>query len=215
MILRSDNFNLFLLFASVFSSLVFCIGFFPYGTVHNKDGTISSKEHFGIDGKVNKTVLMVIDALRLDFIESLSFSYLHQLLDKDACLLKLKVALPTVTKPRIKVSRNILPTHHLFIDILIFKALTSGSIPSFLDVVLNFGNDEMTTDTFLHQLNKRRKKIVFAGDDTWRMFRMFEREYANKDSLFVNDFYEGDRNVTESLEIELKRKDWKLLILRK
>lgn len=41
----------------------------------------------------------------LDFIESESFSYLNQLLDKnEACLLKLKVNLPTVTKPRIKVS---------------------------------------------------------------------------------------------------------------
>lgn len=80
---------------------------------------------------------------------------------------------------------------------------------------MNFGNDEMKTDTFLHQLEKRKEKIVFAGDETWKMFRLFEREYANKDSLFVNDFYEGDKNVTDSLRIELKRQDWKLLILRK
>lgn len=72
----------------------------------------------------------------------------------------------------------------------------------------------MKTDTFLHQLKKRNEKIVFAGDDTWKMFRFFEREYANKDSLFVNDFYEGDKNVTDSLHFELKLQDWKLLILR-
>lgn len=80
---------------------------------------------------------------------------------------------------------------------------------------MNFGDDEMKIDTFLHQMRKRSEKIVQAGDDTWKMFRLFERQYANRDSLFVNDFYEGDRNVTDSLRFELKRNDWKLLILRK
>lgn len=100
--------------------------------------------------------------------------------------------------------------------ILISQALTSGTIPSFLDVAMNFGDDEMKTDTFLHQLHRRNEKIVFAGDDTWvNMFHFFEREYANTDSLFVNDFYQGDQNVTVSLRYELKQRDWKLLILRK
>lgn len=94
--------------------------------------------------------------------------------------------------------------------------MTSGTIPSFLDVAMNFGDGEMKIDTFLHQMRKRNEKIVQAGDDTWKMFiRLFERQYANRDSLFVNDFYEGDRNVTDSLRFELKRNDWKLLILRK
>jgi ethanolamine phosphate transferase 2 subunit G len=79
---------------------------------------------------------------------------------------------------------------------------------------MNFGDDEMIIDTFLHQMKRRNEKIVFAGDDTWKMFRFFEREYANKDSLFVNDFYEGDKNVTAALQVELKMNDWKLLILR-
>lgn len=92
--------------------------------------------------------------------------------------------------------------------------MTSGTIPSFLDVAMNFGDDEMKIDTFLHQLKNRKEKIVQAGDDTWKMFHLFTRQYANRDSLFVNDFYEGDRNVTDSLRMELKRDDWKLLILR-
>lgn len=100
---------------------------------------------------------------------------------------------------------------------------------------MNFGDDEMKIDSFLNQMRKRNENIVFAGDgktfnaqqtpssslhqylffvDTWKMFKLFSREHANRDSLFVNDFYEGDRNVTDSLKQELKRKDWKLLILR-
>lgn len=55
---------------------------------------------------------------------------------------------------------------------------------------------------------------MFAGDDTWKMFRLFEREYANRDSLFVNDFYEGDRNVTDAMRLEISKQDWRLLILR-
>lgn len=45
------------------------------------------------------------------------------------------------------------------------------------------------------------------------MFPHFARNYANRDSLFVNDFFEGDRNITTSLAVELKNDDWRLLIL--
>lgn len=79
---------------------------------------------------------------------------------------------------------------------------------------MNFGNDEMKIDTFLHQMHNKSEKIVFAGDDTWKMFNLFEREYANRDSLFVNDFYEGDSNVTKAMKKELLEEDWRLLILR-
>lgn len=62
-------------------------------------------------------------------------------------------------------------------------------------------------------MHRRNEKIVVAGDDTWKFFPHFTRSYLNRDSLFVNDFYEGDSNVTKTLAMELKQKDWKLLIL--
>lgn len=124
---------------------------------------------------VDKVVFMIIDALRLDFIDQReNFKYLNKLLsDQHACLVKLHVKSPTVTMPRI-------------------KALTSGTIPSFLDVVLNLGSSEMQIDNILNQLKVKKKNIVFSGDSTWMsMFPdTFERHYANQDSLFVNDFYE-------------------------
>lgn len=106
MILKSDSFYLFLIFASVVSSFVFCLGFFPYAVVKEVeiDDSKATKQNYE-NSQVNRSILMIIDALRLDFIESESFSYLHQLLErKEACLLKLTVNLPTVTKPRIKAS---------------------------------------------------------------------------------------------------------------
>ncbi|XP_050092690.1 GPI ethanolamine phosphate transferase 2 isoform X2 [Anopheles aquasalis] len=113
-----------------------------------------------------------------------------------ACLYRLQVHPPTVTMPRI-------------------KALTSGALPSFVDVVLNLGFSEMTLDTFLYQMRQQQQRIVFYGDNTWtRMFPdMFERKGANNDSFFVNDFYEGDQKITTSMKSELNTYDWDLMIL--
>lgn len=65
-------------------------------------------------------------------------------------------------------------------------------------------------------MKAKKEEIVFAGDSTWTsLFKsLFKREYPNTDSLFVNDFYEGDKNVTKALKIELEKTDWKMLILR-
>lgn len=95
--------------------------------------------------------------------------------------------------------------------------MTTGTVPNFIDIILNLGNTEINIDSLLHQTYDKGKKIVFCGDDTWvKMFpEMFHRKMENRDSLFVNDFYEGDKNITQKLSAELKRSDWELLILRK
>lgn len=140
---------------------------------------------------------MVIDALRWDFVaESDQMSYLNNLIrTNESCLIKLRVHAPTVTMPRI-------------------KAMTSGTIPNFIDLVLNFGASEMNVDNLIWQM-KSQGKIVFYGDNTWtKLFpKTFSRHGENEDSLFVNDFYEGDKNVTNRLNAELVHPDWKLLIL--
>lgn len=84
-----------------------------------------------------------------------------------------------------------------------------------MDVVLNLGSAELRADSILQQLHDNGERIVFSGDNTWtKMFpNIFRRYYANIDSLFVNDFYEGDKNITKVLSSELKRQDWRLLIL--
>lgn len=93
--------------------------------------------------------------------------------------------------------------------------MTTGTIPNFIDVVLNLGSSELHMDSLLHQIYDNGGKMVFCGDNTWvKMFpEMFHRKLENQDSLFVNDFYEGDRNITRKLSVELKRNDWEMLIL--
>lgn len=70
---------------------------------------------------------------------------------------------PTVTMPRL-------------------KAITTGSVPSFLDVILNIAESDTTStlayqDTWLAQLKVRRGRLVMYGDDTWlKLFPgMFDR----------------------------------------
>lgn len=140
---------------------------------------------------------MIIDALRWDFVAGDKMSYLSNLIKRnESCLIQLRVDAPTVTMPRI-------------------KAMTSGTVPNFIDMVLNFGT-HMTigVDNFVTQM-RNQGKIVFYGDNTWtKLFPdVFTRYGENVDSLYVNDFYEGDKNVTERMSAELVHPDWKLMIL--
>jgi ethanolaminephosphotransferase len=81
---------------------------------------------------------------------------------------------PTITMPRV-------------------KAITTGSIPSFLDVILNFAESDTTSslktqDTWLAQMRtKKPGKMVMYGDDTW--LKLFPETFDRADgtsSFFVS-----------------------------
>ena len=129
---------------------------------------------------------------------------------------------PTITMPRV-------------------KAITTGSIPSFLDVILNFAESDTTSnlasqDSWLAQLkDKRGGKLVMYGDDTW--LKLFPDTFLRADgtsSFFVSvsgcslriytveiailrincqDFTEVDNNVTRHIPSELKQTDWNGMIM--
>lgn len=103
MIIKSDNFYYILLASSVISNFFFCIGFFPYSVIQNSSSLSDSEiEKLNLP-KINRSILMVVDALRLDLINDKNkFPFVHELLSRnEACMLQMKVNLPTVTKPRI------------------------------------------------------------------------------------------------------------------
>lgn len=73
------------------------------------------------------------------------------------------------------------------------KAITTGSIPSFLDVILNFAESDTTStlanqDTWLTQLRaKPGGRLVMYGDDTW--LKLFPDTFSRTDgtsSFFVS-----------------------------
>lgn len=77
------------------------------------------------------------------------------------------------------------------------KAMTTGSVPSFLDVILNIAESDTSStlayqDTWLAQLKAKGGKIVMYGDDTWlKLFPgMFDRADGTTSffvSVSVND----------------------------
>lgn len=118
------------------------------------------------------------------------------------------------------------------------KAITTGSIPSFLDLILNFAESD-TSSSLAHQDNwlvqlksKQAGKLVMYGDDTW--LKLFPGLFSRADgtsSFFVSvsgsssmyliiklntsnqDFTEVDNNVTRHVPRELKQSDWNGMIL--
>lgn len=121
------------------------------------------------------------------------------------------------------------------------KAMTTGSVPSFLDVILNIAESDTTStlayqDTWLTQLKAQGARLVMYGDDTWlKLFpEMFDRadgttsffvsvswskRYYNNNltaqltEFLVQDFTEVDNNVTRHVPDELLREDWSAFIL--
>jgi ethanolamine phosphate transferase 2 subunit G len=71
------------------------------------------------------------------------------------------------------------------------QAITTGSPPSFVDVVLNFGSPALEEDNIITQLKRNGKQIVFYGDDTW--ISLFPNHFERSDgttSFFVSDYTE-------------------------
>ncbi|XP_062827610.1 GPI ethanolamine phosphate transferase 2 isoform X4 [Anolis carolinensis] len=147
-----------------------------------------------------RTVIVLIDALRDDFVFGSKgeqfMPYTTQLIEKGTSHSFVAEAKPpTVTMPRI-------------------KALTTGNIPGFIDVIMNLNSPALLEDNLIWQAKAAGKRIIFYGDDTW--VRLFPKQFAEYDgttSFFVSDYTEVDNNVTRHLDKVLKREDWDLLIL--
>ena len=124
---------------------------------------------------MDKIVLFLIDALRADFVygNATTIPFVQQKLEESLARgFIAKARTPTVTLPRL-------------------KALLSGSIPNFVDVIFNFGSQEFTDDNLIKQLTAAGNRIVFYGDDTW--LRMFPNSFVRSEgvtSFFASDFIE-------------------------
>ncbi len=71
------------------------------------------------------------------------------------------------------------------------QALTTGSIPGFIDVVMNLNSPALLEDNLIWQANSAGKRIIFYGDDTWvRLFPKLFMEHDGTTSFFVSDYTE-------------------------
>jgi phosphatidylinositol glycan class O len=124
-----------------------------------------------------RVVILVVDALRYDFVRSKSSSssssgggdddvssgnsatrfyrghlpVLSSVLAEQphhSMLFRFEADAPTVTMQRL-------------------KALMTGSLPTFVDVADNYAADAVPEDNLVRQLVAHNRTVVFAGDDTW------------------------------------------------
>ncbi|MBZ3879212.1 GPI ethanolamine phosphate transferase 2 [Sciurus carolinensis] len=148
----------------------------------------------------NRVVIVLIDALRDDFVFGSKgvkyMPYTTYLVEKGASHSFVAEAKPpTVTMPRI-------------------KALMTGSLPGFVDVIRNLNSPALLEDSVIRQAKAAGKRVIFYGDETWvKLFPKHFVEYDGTTSFFVSDYTEVDDNVTRHLDTVLKRGDWDMLIL--
>uniref|UniRef100_A0A8C2JYF2 GPI ethanolamine phosphate transferase 2 n=1 Tax=Cyprinus carpio TaxID=7962 RepID=A0A8C2JYF2_CYPCA len=147
-----------------------------------------------------RVVMVLIDALREDLVFGSDgrrfMPYTSRVVERGSSHSFIaKARPPTVTMPRI-------------------KALTTGSIPGFIDVVMNLNSPALLEDNLIWQTKSAGKQIIFYGDDTWvRLFPKHFMEHDGTTYFFVSDYTEVDNNVTRHLDGTLKRDDWDILIL--
>ena len=92
----------------------------------------------------------------------------------------------------------------------------SGTIPGFIDVVLNFGSSKFEGDNLIEQWKGTGLNVTMFGDDTW--LKLFPEHFVRSEgtnSFFVSDYTEVDFNVTRHLDQEIKVlwSDWDVSIL--
>jgi phosphatidylinositol glycan class O len=82
------------------------------------------------------------------------------------------------------------------------KGLTTGTLPTFIDVGSNFAGQEIDEDNLIGQLKNASKRMVHLGDDTWHALfpDYFEPNLTHAyDSFNVWDLHTVDNGVTEHI----------------
>ena len=176
---------------------IFSLGYFPLNLSRapDSDTPLSPLPNPPV---YERLVLIVIDALRFDFVMSPSspMQFVREKLgNRSARCFVGHAHAPTVTLPRV-------------------KALVTGTVPAFFDMLTQISSPELQQDNLISRLRGKGKQLVFFGDDTW--MKLFPRTFKRQDgtvSFFVNDYTEVDDNVTRHLPRELASRDWDLMIL--
>ncbi|KAJ7737030.1 hypothetical protein B0H14DRAFT_2993404 [Mycena olivaceomarginata] len=144
-----------------------------------------------------RAVLLIIDALRFDFVSPEppipASPFHHNILTlpreltaanpRNSFLFNAYSDPPTATLQRI-------------------KALTTGSLPTFVDIGNNFGGSSIAEDSIIKQLSLAYRQTAFMGDDTWTSVfpdSFHENMSFPYDSFNVEDLHSVDNGVIENL----------------
>ncbi|KAL2530676.1 Alkaline-phosphatase-like family protein [Forsythia ovata] len=157
---------------------------------------------------VGRLVIILLDALRFDFVAPSTFyavkkpwmdklQVIHELASKHPSTARIFKAIadpPTTSLQRL-------------------KGLTTGGLPTFIDVGNSFGAPAIVEDNFIHQLVQNGKRVVMMGDDTW--LQLFPHHFNVSypfPSFNVKDLHTVDDGCIKNLLPTLYKEDWDVLI---
>jgi len=72
-----------------------------------------------------------------------------------------------------------------------YQALTTGTVPNFIDLVLNLDSSAVKQDSIIHQARAANKRVIFYGDETW--LKLFPNSFVRHDgttSFYISDYTE-------------------------
>ncbi len=143
----------------------------------------------------SKAIILIIDALRADFISPYHpqppSPYHHSVLTLPA---ELSAADPT--RSLIFNAYSDPPTTTM----QRIKGITTGSLPTFVDAGANFASTAIEEDSLISQLVAANKTLALMGDDTWVNLFPNSFELAHPyDSFNVEDLHGVDNGVIEHL----------------
>eukprot|EP01117_Protostelium_nocturnum_P009488 TRINITY_DN3383_c0_g1_i2.p1 TRINITY_DN3383_c0_g1~~TRINITY_DN3383_c0_g1_i2.p1 ORF type:complete len:927 (+),score=262.12 TRINITY_DN3383_c0_g1_i2:91-2871(+) len=220
--IHSSSNNHFILYQSIFSSNSSNFFFDAINKKNeskekwngNRGGKDEEEREAGcwIPKRHSKVIILLIDALRFDFMEwkeevskgkernnENKLEVINKLLKEESSssiLFKFRADPPTVTMQRL-------------------KGLTTGGMPTFIDISQNFGGNEIKEDNFIFQLKRNGNKISFLGDDTW--ISLYPNAFLPNqsfpfDSFNVYDLDTVDNGIQANLFSQIKSNNWNLLI---
>jgi len=143
----------------------------------------------------SKAVVLIIDALRTDFISPhhpIPASPNHH----GVLTLPAELSARDPSRSLIFNTYSDPPTSTM----QRIKGITTGSLPTFIDISSNFASTAIEEDSIISQLTSSGKKVVFMGDDTWS--GLFPTSFAHShpyDSFNVEDLHTVDNGVIEHL----------------
>ena len=170
---------------------------------------IESQSCYPHPRRFRRVVWLLIDALRYDFLEydpSLDPSppvfrnklpFVRDLLEsrpQNARLFRFVADPPTTTMQRL-------------------KALTTGSLPTFIDIGSNFNSHRISEDSLPFQAHANGRNLTFIGDDTWLGLyeEMLTKVFAYP-SLNVKDLHTVDDGVIRHMVPELERQEAEFVV---
>ncbi|KAB2044563.1 hypothetical protein ES319_D01G100000v1 [Gossypium barbadense] len=157
---------------------------------------------------VDRLIIIVLDALRFDFVAPSSFFE-----EKQPWMDKLKVLqrMASENPSSAKIFKAIADPPTTSLQRL--KGLTTGALPTFIDVGNSFGAPAIVEDNFINQLIQNGKRVVMMGDDTWTQLfpNHFNKSYPYP-SFNVKDLNTVDNGCIEHLLPSLYQQDWDVLI---